>query len=116
MKVNTSILALALAAGGLALGGCVVTGTVHEHGYYGDRYGGEVVVVHREPPPVIVERPAPFPGGEVVWVPGYYAPAGAGWVWVGGHYERPPRRGAVWVAPVYERHGADVHFRVGGWH
>ena len=75
-----------------------------------------VIIVHRAPPPLIVERIPPRPGPEVVWIPGYYVARGESWVWVAGHYERPPRPGAVWVAPRYEnRSPTEVHFSLGFW-
>jgi hypothetical protein len=75
-----------------------------------------VIIVHREPPPMIVERVPARPGPEFFWVRGYYAARGDGWVWVPGHYERPPRPGAVWVEPRYERRSpSEVHFSLGFW-
>ncbi len=74
-----------------------------------------VIVVHRAPPPLQVEVRPRAPGREYVWVPGYYAARGESWVWVGGAWSRPPRAGAVWVAPRYDTAGTEVHFSAGFW-
>jgi hypothetical protein len=53
-----------------------------------------------------VETPpaAPFEGA--VWIGGEWDWNGAEWVWSGGHYEQPPARDVVWVAPTnVEVHG-----------
>lgn len=51
------------------------------------------------PRPVYVVPPSP--GYGYVWVPGYYVPKGKRQRWTSGYWMRPPRRGAVWVAPRY---------------
>jgi hypothetical protein len=76
----------------------------------------QVIVVRQPPPPLRGEVVPPRPSAEVVWVPGYYSPQGSAWIWVGGHYERPPRRGAVWVPPRHEVRGSDrVEVSLGFW-
>ena len=145
MKVNTLLLAAVMATAPIALNGCVVTGSVHEHSREprpvyvaapppppvyvvpapGPVYGTPapvyaapapaVIIVPTAPPPVIVERRPPHPGGSVIWVDGFYEPRGRDWVWVPGHYAAPPRAGAVWVPPRYEHSGSEVHFSVGIW-
>ncbi len=45
---------------------------------------------------------APYPGA--VWIAGHNEWVNGRWVYVGGYYGYPPRRGAVWVAPRYH-HG-----------
>lgn len=66
------------------------------------------VVVRIGPPAPIVEHygPAPHPGW--VWESGYHRWDGQRYVWVGGHWDHPPRPGAVWVPHHW------VH-RHGGW-
>ena len=123
MKINARILAAVAGLSATFLAGCVVTGSVRDdrRPYYGPPgppvvVEQPVVIVRREPPPMIVERMPPRPGPDVVWVPGYYAAGGDQWVWVRGHYERPPRPGAVWVEPRYERRSpTEVHFSLGFW-
>jgi hypothetical protein len=75
----------------------------------------EVIVVRQPLPPRVVEVvPAPQPG--MIWISGYYAPRGGRWEWVRGHYERPPRQGAVWVPPHHNERGSDrVEFSMGFW-
>jgi hypothetical protein len=51
----------------------------------------------------------------VMWVPGFWAPAGNHYRWVGGHYERPPYPGAVWMGPHYERGDRGYGYRQGFW-
>ncbi|MDB6023275.1 MAG: hypothetical protein JWQ04_3132 [Pedosphaera sp.] len=110
---KTSLLKTVLLIGGTTVlaSGCVVREEV--------RYRSP------QPPPVVVEAPAP-PGGEVVvteappapivetltvapapgfiWIGGGWIWRG-GWVWAPGHWDRPPRRGAVWIAPRYAYRG-----------
>jgi hypothetical protein len=121
MKANAVLLSAAAVAAALILPGCVVTGSVHERRY--DRpYVVEgpppgYVVVREPPPAVVVQAPPRYaPGPDYVWVPGYYVWQGGGYVLVPGQYVRPPRREAVWVAPRYERSGAEIRFYSGGWH
>ena len=56
-------------------------------------------------PPAVVSYAPPCPGPDDTWVPGYYYPAGAKFVWHAGYWSRPPYAGAYWVAPrFYENH------------
>ncbi len=55
------------------------------------------------PPPAMVYVP-PCPDPEYMWVPGYYYPVGARFVWHAGFWSRPPYAGASWVAPRYYEH------------
>jgi hypothetical protein len=55
------------------------------------------------PPPTVVYTPH-CPGPEYTWVPGYYYPLGARFVWRAGFWSRPPYAGAYWVAPRYYEH------------
>jgi hypothetical protein len=73
------------------------------------------VMVQEAPPPLreefVIERPSPHH----VWISGYWHWAGHRYVWVRGHWVRPPRAGVVWVAPHFEhRHGGNV-FIAGFW-
>ena len=65
---------------------------------------GISIQVGTPPPPLIVEHPwaRPYPGA--VWIAGHHEWINGRWVWVGGYYAYPPRRGAVWVSGYY-RHG-----------
>lgn len=64
------------------------------------------VVIRIGPPAPVVERPAPPPERGMVWISGYHRWDGNGYVWVPGHYDRPPRPHAVWVPHRWEhRHG-----------
>jgi hypothetical protein len=75
----------------------------------------QVMVVQGAPPPAVVEVQPPAPSVDVIWLPGYWVVQGRGWVWVRGHYDHPPRRGAVWVGGGWEGHGRDYRFRPGYW-
>ncbi|HEY4330410.1 MAG TPA: hypothetical protein VGN88_11795 [Phycisphaerae bacterium] len=129
MKVNSAIFTSAVALAGMFLSGCVV----EERSTYVRRDDRPVlvregpapvvveerpaqeVIIHRDPPPVRVERVGVLRPGEI-WVKGYYQPRGEEWVWVGGHAERPPRPNAVWVEPRYEhRPTGEVHVTLGFW-
>jgi hypothetical protein len=134
MKTNALLLAALTTAAGLALPGCVITGSVHEHAYRERTYvvappppavvapapvvvapAPGYVVVREAPPVLVVQPPSPHPGGDVVWVPSYYEMRGGTWVLMPGRYSRPPHRGAVWVPPHSDRVGAEVRFYAGGW-
>src|ERR1700761_2110070 len=54
------------------------------------------VVIHRAPPPVIVERAGPPLHAGWVWMPGYYRWYGGRYVWVPGRWVSPPRPRALW--------------------
>jgi hypothetical protein len=95
----TSVLALALTAGGCAA----------RVGYYGE-------YVSTPPPPPRREIIGVAPGPGFVWIEGYYAwrPAG-GYYWVPGHWERPPRPRAHWVPGRWVRTRHGWVWREGGW-
>lgn len=55
------------------------------------------------PPPEPREEAAPFASrGNQVWVPGHYTWSGSDWTWVAGAWQRPPSRGATWMAGSYD--------------
>jgi len=66
------------------------------------------VIVRIAPPVAVVETPGPAPHPGWVWVSGYHRWDGHRYVWVHGHWAKPPHRGAVWVAHHWEQ-------RNGGW-
>ncbi len=133
MKSYAILPAIGAALAASVLTGCVVTGVTYVHGRYPYAYEERAVVVTPVPPPPVVVAPAPAviidqppppvivesipapPAVGFVWIPGYYGVVGRSWVWVRGHYERPPHPGAVWVAPEHIRHGAQFEFRGGHW-
>ena len=92
--MKKSLLALALLAGSSAFGAThfsIGIGVGPSYGYYAP-----------PPPPPVVAYYPPSPGVGYTWVPGYYSPVGARYVWRAGYWTRPPYRGAVWVVPRYE--------------
>ncbi len=62
---------------------------------------------------VVVARP--YRGA--VWVPGYYkwAPRHHEYVWVRGHWERPPHARMVWVPGRWEQRRGEWVFFEGRW-
>jgi hypothetical protein len=67
------------------------------------------------PPPLRYEvRPAP-PGPDFVWVNGYWAWRDGRYVWIPGHWDRPPYAGAYWVHPHYDRYERGWVYRDGYW-
>lgn len=56
------------------------------------------------PPPAVVYRPWTPPYQGAVWIAGHHEWVGNSWVWVGGYYAYPPRRGAYWVPARYHHH------------
>jgi hypothetical protein len=55
------------------------------------------------PPPVRVGVVGKPPGIGYVWIEGYQRWDGKKYLWVSGRWVRPPRAGAVWVAPTWVR-------------
>ena len=80
------------------------------------RRGTAIVITEAPPPPrreIIVERERP--SGAHVWIRGYWHHDGRGYLWVPGHWERPPRAQVVWVEPRWERRGGTYVFIEGSW-
>jgi hypothetical protein len=48
-------------------------------------------------------------------VSGYYRHDGRQYVWVGGHYEHPPREGVRWEAGSWQHHGNGYVWVEGRW-
>jgi len=76
----------------------------------------EVIVVREAPPPPREEPPPPPPpSSSYSWVPGYWSVRDGRQEWVSGRYEMPPRTGATWVAPRWERRSDGYVFVDGYW-
>ena len=73
------------------------------------------IIVNVGPPAPIVERPGPPPAAGLMWIAGYHRWDGAHYVWVPGRWERPPHRGAHWVAHRWVHHRHNWEFREGHW-
>ena len=73
------------------------------------------VVIRIGPPPPIVERRSPPPDRGYVWIDGYHRWEGGAYVWTPGHWDRPPHRGARWVAHRWEHHRDHWELREGHW-
>jgi hypothetical protein len=104
---KSHLLAGALLAATLALGGCVVRGS-------GGLYvrPAAVVVVEAEPPPPRVEYYAPRPG--FIWITGRWVHHGGRWDWRAGHWERE-RVGYVYAPGRWERRGRGHVWVEGRW-
>jgi len=63
----------------------------------------QIYVTVRPPIPVIV-RPAP-PSPVHVWIGEEWEERGGQYVYVGGHWAAPPRRGAIWIPGHWRREG-----------
>ena len=70
-------------------------------------------------PPFPREEHGQAPAAGYAWVPGYYSwtatHGGYHWTWFRGHFENPPRAGALWVAPHFEDTGSDRIYVGGYW-
>ena len=73
------------------------------------------VIVRVAPPVALVENRGIAPGPNHVWVGGYHRWDGSAYRWEGGGWRVPPRVGAAWIAPRYERRGRGWAFREGRW-
>ena len=69
------------------------------------------------PPPPPREEVLPRPHGNVIWIDGYYRwhPHRHAYVWVRGHWERPPRPRSVWVPGRWERRNGEWVNYPGHW-
>jgi hypothetical protein len=65
--------------------------------------GRDVIIVKEAPPAPREETPPPAPSSNYTWVPGYWTSRDGRQEWVPGRWEMPPRTGASWVAPRWER-------------
>lgn len=103
MRALLLLFALLLLA--LAASGC---GPSYVEGRY-------VTTVSTEPPAPYVEVVSPAPTPKHVWVDGYWWWDGRRYVWVRGHWVRPPRAGYVWVRGGWVVHGGSYRFVHGRW-
>lgn len=73
------------------------------------------VVVRVAPPRVVVEHPAPRPGPNYVWTPGYQRWDGHAYAWAPGAWVVPPHEHAHWVAHRWVRRNGGWVFVEGHW-
>lgn len=96
--------ALALAAAGLALTGCVVAPAYP---------AGDVVYAPSAPPPLQAEVVPVAPSPVHVWINGYWGWGGGRYAWTPGYWAVPPHRGHVWH-PYRWQQGPQGWYRGGG--
>jgi hypothetical protein len=78
--------------------------------------GRDVIVIKEAPPPPRQESPPPPPpSGSYEWVAGYWTVRDGRQEWIPGRYEMPPRTGATWVPPRWERRSDGYVFVEGYW-
>lgn len=77
--------------------------------------GASSIVVMQAPPQAQQEVPSPRPSRDHAWVPGYWSWKTDRYVWMAGHWEIPPRVGAVWVPPRWQPEGTSWRFYEGYW-
>jgi len=103
---------------GALAGGTIGNSIDHENGtLYGreQAYSRAPAVVYAAPPPPPPAPPQaadivpPVPSPNAVWISGYWAFDGRGYVWLAGHWEVPPPDVRVYVAAHWEREGS--HYR-----
>jgi len=92
--MRTKLLALLLLAGS----------SLFAENHWSINIGVGTPYYYAPPPPPVVAYATPSPGAGYTWIPGYYYPAGARYVWRSGYWSRPPYAGAYWVAPRYHEH------------
>lgn len=73
------------------------------------------VYVRTGPPAAVVERRAPSPGPDYVWIEGYYRYSARQYVWVQGHWERRPHARAVWVPGRWVHGSRGWYYIEGRW-
>lgn len=77
--------------------------------------GASSVVVMQAPPQAQQEVPSARPSRDHVWVPGYWSWRYSRYEWQAGHWEIPPRAGAVWMPPRWQPEGTSWRFYEGYW-
>lgn len=74
------------------------------------------IVVTQAPPTLQQELVTAQPTSDHKWVPGYWTWRNSRYEWMSGHWELPPTRGAVWIAPRWERTDSGAYrFYEGYW-
>jgi len=74
----------------------VVTGTAQTA-------AGNTIIVMQAPPAVQTEVMPAQPTSDHKWVPGFWTWRNERYEWMAGHWELPPNRNSVWIAPRWER-------------
>jgi len=77
--------------------------------------GASSIVVMQAPPVAQQEVPSVRPSTSHVWMAGYWTWRNSRYEWVAGHWEVPPRNGAVWVPPRWQPEGTSWRFHEGFW-
>jgi hypothetical protein len=77
--------------------------------------GASSIVVMQAPPAAQQEVPTARPSADHVWVAGYWTWRNNQYQWMAGHWEIPPRGGAVWVPPRWQPEGTSWRFYEGYW-
>jgi len=77
--------------------------------------GGSSIVVMQAPPAAQQEVPSPRPSSSHTWLPGYWTWKNNQYQWMAGHWEVPPRAGAVFVPPRWQPEGSSWRFYEGYW-
>jgi len=75
----------------------------------------EVQVAPDDPPPPRYEERYAQPGGDYVWIDGYWDREGDRWAWRSGRWDRPSRRGVRWVTPMYRHERGGTRYEAGHW-
>ena len=73
------------------------------------------VMIRVGPPAPVYERRGPPPERGFVWIQGYHRYDDGHYMWVPGHYERPPHEGARWTAHRWQHRGDHWELREGHW-
>lgn len=61
------------------------------------------IVVTQQPPAMQSEMVTAQPTSDHKWIPGFWTWRNERYEWVAGHWELPPSRDSVWIAPRWER-------------
>ncbi len=72
------------------------------------------VVVSGPPPAPLADAPPARPAADAVWVGGYWHWTGMQYVWIPGHWDRPPP-GRQWHKPTYSLQEGRYIYESGGW-
>lgn len=77
--------------------------------------GTNMVIVNQQPPPPPIEAVVAQPSNSHVWTDGYWTWRNERYEWMAGRWDIPPRAGAQWYNPRWEKDGNAFRFYEGYW-
>ncbi len=101
MRVIKCLLNAACLLAAVSVAGCIVT--------FEETATIEKIEIDSPPPvaPAVVATPPTRPGRHHVWIGGHHIVSSGAWVWVHGHWAKPPHGGTTWM-PCHTRRRSEI--------